>query len=633
MAVPTVGVFDIETDGVDHWGRNRSEFFRIGGISVNGKDPVIYDARYAFEPRLRDMDVLIGHNILAFDLPAIYGADTPGVRLAKARRLVDTWSLAPLADPAPYSYTTAAGAERVIADKPERMMPFYKLDNLAHRYGFPGKVGDLKALAKEFGGFGKIPKDDPRYREYLDGDVRASGHLARHLAGALDDYAWREQVVSAITAQVHCNGFRLDVELAQAVVDAHAERNNATLARLAERYGVPLTLPNGKPRKKPLASKEGKAALEAAFRDLLPSWVEQVDGYPPGVVTEVTRDLFDAVWPRTPKGAFAWGGEAIQEAVAEHVPDNLEARELARVVAEIGGTRTVFQNALDNVHPDGFCHPQITVLQRTGRTSVTDPGLTVFGKHNGRHLERGIFLPDVLPGEAHEPDTHVLFAVDLAQMDNRIVAALAQDHAYLDLFEPGRDAHTMVAEMIWGPKSGWGAHDRRQDAKSCSHGTNYGMGWDKLAREAGVPPETAQHFQEQFRVMFPRLEAWKHEVREHGRMYGWVGNGFGRKIKVDPDRVFTQGPAGAGQGGTRDMLFQGAIDIDDVDPRVTRMIKGFVHDEMVFSVARRDALEVRDLVVRTMSRMWAPPGVSRPVPVIAEASPFADRWSGCYEKH
>jgi hypothetical protein len=37
-------------------------------------------------------------------------------------------------------------------------------------------------------------------------------------------------------------------------------------------------------------------------------------------------------------------------------------------------------------------------------------------------------------------------------------------------------------------------------------------------------------------------------------------------------------------------------------------------------------------VVTTMSGQWAPPGASRPVPVIADASHFADRWSGCYEK-
>lgn len=623
-----IGVIDIESDGVDHWGRNRSEFFRIGAVGCNGADPVIYDRRYTFEPRMREMDVLVGHNILAFDLPAIYGKDTPGVALARERKVVDLWSLAPLVDPAPWSYVDATGATRVIANEPERMLPFYALDNLAHRYGFQGKVGSLRELAKEFGGYGKIPRDEPRYRDYLTGDIAATRHLARTLMPHMNEYAWREQLVSAITAQVHSNGIRLDQELAGTIVAAHKARNDATLDRLAERYGVPLADAKGNPRKKPLAGNEGKAALEAAFRELL--------GVMPVGSAYAGEPVFDNVWPMTkpstkfPQGQWAWGGDVIKEAAARH--GNAEAQALARDVAEIGGTRTVFQNALDNVHPDGLCHPTINVLQRTGRTSVTDPGLTVFGKHNGRHLERAIFVPDVLAGEAPEHDTHVLFAVDLAQMDNRIVAALSQDHAYLDLFEPGQDAHTMVAEMIWGLKHSWNGRDRRQDAKKCSHGTNYGMGPTKLALDAGVHISVAEHFQAEFRRLFARLEQWKDEVRAHGREHGWVGNGFGRRVKVDPDRVHTQGPAGAGQGGTRDMLFEGVIKVDRVDPRITRMIKGFVHDEVVFSVARRDAIEVRDLVVREMSGLWAPPGCARPVPVIAEASPFADRWSGCYEK-
>jgi DNA polymerase-1 len=265
-------------------------------------------------------------------------------------------------------------------------------------------------------------------------------------------------------------------------------------------------------------------------------------------------------------------------------------------------------------------------LQRTGRSSVTDPGLTVFGKRNGRHRERGIFLPDVVLGDDYEPNTHVLFSVDLAQMDARVIGALSQDHAYLDLFEPGVDSHREVARMVWGDPS------RREEAKPLSHGTNYGMGPDKLSREAGIPFEEAEAFQGKMAALFPRLEAWKHEVRDFGKANGWVGNGFGRKVMIDRNRSWTQAPAGAGQAGTRDILMQGAIDLYDVDPRILRMLKAMVHDEFVFSVPRKYAVEVRHIVVKTLSGQWCPPGASRPVPVVADASPFATRWSGCYEK-
>lgn len=622
----SVGVWDIETDGVEHWGRDHDAFFRIGGLSVDGAPSMISDHRQEYVDWLGECNVLIGHNTSLFDGPAIIGRDAGPWMLDKARgkQWIDTFWLAPILDPPPWKYTDYQGKERTIAEKPSRMLPFYKLDNLAHRYGFPGKVHDLKDMAGLWGGYGKIPTDDARYREYLCGDIEATRHLASTLVPHMTDYAWREMRVAALAGQLHCNGFRLDQDLTRAVIDRHTTRNQATLHRLAERYGVSLTDAKGKPRAKPLASKEGKAALEAAFRELL----GRVDPQ-----SEAPEDwVFDNVWPMTPGGAFAWGGEAIVEAVARHAPDNVAAAELARDVAEIGGTRTVFKTALDNVKDDGFCHPQIYMLQRTGRASVTDPGLTVFGKHNGRHLERGIFLPDVLPEEAEYWDQHVLFTVDLAQMDARVVAAMAQDHAYLDLFEPGRDSHTEGAVMIWGPKSGWSGVDRRQHFKKLGHGDSYGMGVPKLAREAGVDLSVAQYFHDTMRQRFPRKYAWADEVRAFAREYGWIDNGFGRRVLVDHDRAYTQAPAGAGQGGTRDVLLQGALDLDTIQPGLLRHLKAMVHDEFVWSVPRRDAIELRALIVRTMSGQWAPPGASRPVPVIADASHFADRWSGCYEK-
>jgi DNA polymerase I len=621
-----VGVWDVETCGVQHWGVDRDEFFRIGGLSVNGGPTLIDTERSEYSEQLGHCDVLIGHNTSLFDGPAIWGRHAGEImlRAARARGWIDTFWLAAILDPPPHKYVDYLGHERTIAGEPARMLPFYKLENLAHRYGFPGKVNDLKALAEKHGGFDQIPVDNQEYRDYLRGDVEASRHLAATLVPKMTDYAWREMRVAALAGAMHCNGFRLDQDLTRAVIEAHTTRNNATLSRLAERYGVPLTDAKGRPRAKPLAGKEGKAALEAAFRELLGAWG-------PGT-TSPGQPVFDDVWPMTPKGAWAWGGEKIIEAVQRHAPDNLAAAELARDVAEIGGTRTVFKTALDTVRPDGFCHSNVHMLQRTGRASVTDPGLTVFGKHNGRHLERGIFVPDVLEHEAEYWDQHVIFTVDLAQMDARAVAALSQDQGYLELFAPGRDSHTEGAIMVWGPKSGWAGHDYRQHFKKLGHGNNYGMGPDKLAREAGVDISVAHYFQDTMRQRFPRLEAWKHEVRAFARQYGWVDNGFGRHVLIDADRAYTQAPAGAGQGATRDVLLQGALDLDDVAPEVLKYLKAMVHDEFVWSVPRRDAVEIRQLVVKTMSGEWCPPGASRPVPVIADASHFADRWSGCYEK-
>lgn len=591
--------FDIETDGAERmWTLRPSEFFRLGGCSVNGGPVRLHSSYQRFRDIVQGADRVIGHNIISFDLPALLGRDVDILGMARAGKIIDTWALAPLVDQAPWTYENRDGKRMLIAGSPERMKRFYSLDNLAFRYGAPGKVEDLRALAKEFGGFGSIPIDDPRYREYLEGDVQATMGVALALLSRLNDYAWREMRVQAFAAQTTINGFRLDEALARAVVESNTARNQRTLAELAERYDIPLTDAKGRPRKSPLATKPGKAALLKAFADL---------GLPEDCL------------PRTDKGAPSFSGDGLKEAAAKYAGP--EAQELARAVAEIGGTRTVFQTALNNVHGDGFCHPEVTRLQRTGRWSVQDPGLTVFGKHNGRHRERAIFLPD--------DEDHVLFAVDLAQMDARAVAAHAQDPAYLDLFLPGVDSHMEVAKAVWGAETvASDPKPYRNRAKALGHGNNYGMGAPKLADSARVPLEVAVEFQAAQARTFPRLQVWKDEVRAFAEQHGWVDNGFGRRVAVDPERAYTQAPAAVGQAATTDVLMSGALRLPD---DVARMCKAVVHDEMVFSVHRKDAEEVRNIVVKSLGGEWAPPGADRPVTVLAESSPFASRWSGCYE--
>src|SRR3546814_7293169 len=85
---------------------------------------------------------------------------------------------------------------------------------------------------------------------------------------------------------------------------------------------------------------------------------------------------------------------------------------------------------------------------------------------------------------------------------------------------------------------------------------------------------------------------------------------FGRVMKVDPERAYTQAPALVGQGCARDLMMEGLLKLPD---EILCMIKAQIHDEIVLSIPMRDAREVCDLIKRTMSFEWAPPGASRPI--------------------
>lgn len=537
-------VFDLETAGIEQLYRYGSGFVRLAGYTSGGLVRLTTDIG-AVVDRLRSAPLVIGHNILGFDLQALaryHGLDIH--ELVNRGAVFDTLLAARHADPPP-----ARGHRK------------YDLDSLGERYGLGGKHGDLKKLAKEFGGFDKIPADDERYREYLTRDVQLNAAVYARLATG-DPYLAREHRVAAIAAQISLNGFAVDEPLlAERVAEGEARKARA-LNELAGQHGVPLNDGKGKRCKAPLATKVGKQALTEAFERL---------GIP--------RLL------RTPKaGDLMTSGDAM--AVTKHAYGHLDGvARLCDLVATVTSERTIYQTITAHT-VEGRVHPAVSMEQSTGRWSITKPGLTVVGKRGGRHREREVFLPD--PG-------HAVISVDLAQVDARAVAALSGDPAYAQLFAPGVDAHAEVARRIWGDAS------RREDAKAIGHGWNYGMGLEKLGREAGVSYEVAQQFDAAMREQFPHLVAWRDHVRDLARSGETLDNGFGRKMRPDPDRAHTQGPAFMGQGCARDLMMEGLLRL----PReVYPYLRAVVHDEVVLSVPAADADEIERAVVDALSFEW-----------------------------
>lgn len=605
-------VFDIETHSANEMYAHAGpqHFFRLGGAgSLTGGEYLFHKYDTFRQIIAEDATVAIGHNIIAFDLPALGIRDL--LERTKARRIIDTWTLATVLDPPPDSYQPREGARR-FPQKPEQYKHYYSLDNLAFQYGVPGKSHDLKQLAKERGDvnacctFGSIPVDDEDYRAYLSADVEASRTiLGAMLAkfGPIAEYAWREMRVAAIMSTLSMSGFRLDQDLTKARI---AENDRARQLRtdwLVSKYNIPLTNKAGKPSKNPIATQDGKNAILEAL-------------YAAGVQPSEL--------PRTKGNQPSLGAEGLQEIAAKY-PDNELLAAIVEAVAGIQGLRTVYQTAMDNVHADGFCHPDVFALQASGRLSLQDPGLTVFGKRGGRHIERDIFVPDVLWGESDDP--HVLFSADFSQIDARAVAGLSQDHRYLDMFEGDTDLHLENAKAAFGPDAVASNPKLRETAKIVGHGWNYNMGVNKLSALPGVGDHRARAFMDAMQRQYPRLIQWKAEMVRQAEAFGRLDNGFGRVMKANRDRAYTQGPALMGQGAARDLMFQALLTMDHA---VLRMLKAIVHDEVIFSVPMSQAVAVRQHVTECMTFEWAPPGASRPVKIVADATDFGLRWGDLY---
>jgi DNA polymerase-1 len=122
-------------------------------------------------------------------------------------------------------------------------------------------------------------------------------------------------------------------------------------------------------------------------------------------------------------------------------------------------------------------------------------------------------------------------------------------------------------------------------------------------------------------------------MRQIGEVTGILYNGFGRMMRIEPERAFTQSPALMGQSTARDILMEGILNLWKIGgEEVIRMIRAVVHDELVLSVPKNDVKEIENLVVSAMSFPWCPKGGTYEVQISAGIAKPGVNWSGCYCK-
>lgn len=631
--------FDIESHNSGReWEMEPREFVRTFQYAIND-GPVHITTDYdEMVQILEDSDYIVGHNIIAFDLPAIYGNDSfRPLELAQAHKVIDTLYLCHLIHPAPPKFKNINGRYQK-AEKPGEMMKFYGLDNLCNYFGLSGKLGNLTELARKYNppktlkddiDYGLIPLDDPDFLAYAEQDVVAVRELYHHLKLILHmnpydgAYIWREMEILSVNERMSRNGFRLDIEKAKEFSAKARDRRTAILTWLVDEFDFPTE------GKSPWASKPGKAAIIAAFASY-------------GITPETRPE-----WPMGKTGP-SLAGDTLKE-----LAEGTDAEDLAVAVAELSGQRALSEQALTYVKPDGKVHFSITALQRSGRFSISKPALTTWSARGKKAIEKSYFVAS--PGCK-------LVELDLSNADQRIVAALSGDREYAKRFEPGMDGHEISGRLMYGDEEyeanmleGWETDDKirksnplREIAKALSHAYAYGAGAKTLARTARKNKaldhisdeellKLAYRFIDAMNAAYPDNKRWRERVQMEGEK-GFVVNTWGRKIPIEnrvwnPERKdyysrsYTQSPAAFGQSGTREILVDGLLRIARDRQDVLSWLVATVHDAVVVDVPESELDWAIDYIRDKVSVTYDPgtPG-SQPIFFPLESGVPADNW-------
>ncbi len=268
---------------------------------------------------------------------------------------------------------------------------------------------------------------------------------------------------------------------------------------------------------------------------------------------------------------------------------------------EIAKLKSTYADALPLlIGGDGRIHAAFNqCVAATGRLSSSNPNLQNIPIRSelGREIRKAFVAKE----------DYVLVSADYSQIELRLAAVLARDHAFLDAFREGADIHRRTAAETWNVPEAKVTKEQRFAAKAINFGILYGIGPRSLARGAGVSFDEAKDFIERYFHAHPGIAAYLDEMKLHAHADGYVSTLFGRRrylpdiasgvpqLIAAAERMAINMPV---QGTQADIIKMAMCKVDawirSSDLRVKMLLQ--VHDELVFEVHKDDLTKVEQVI-------------------------------------
>lgn len=307
---------------------------------------------------------------------------------------------------------------------------------------------------------------------------------------------------------------------------------------------------------------------------------------------------------RRGKTGFSTDARVLQQIRDEHpiVPKIERWRELNQL------TKTYLDTLPHLVDTDSRLHTTFEqAVAATGRLSSTNPNLQNVPVRTplGREI-RGCFVA---------PEGRVLLSADYSQIELRLLAYLADEHALQEIFRTGQDVHTATASKVFGlpPEQLDGGH--RSKAKMVNYGIVYGLSAYGLAERLNIDRDEAQAIIDAYLDQFPGIRGFIDASIDQAKEHGFVETLWHRRRQIPEIRARNFQVRQLGERLATNTPIQGtASDVLKIAMlRVERALAPYgeraqlvltVHDELVVECDESLAEEVTPLVVEAMVGLW-----------------------------
>ena len=209
-------------------------------------------------------------------------------------------------------------------------------------------------------------------------------------------------------------------------------------------------------------------------------------------------------------------------------------------------------------------------------------------------------------------ENHRLISADYSQIELRLMAAFAQDHAMLDAFRRGEDIHRDTAARVFGIMSAFVTAQQRAQCKMVNFGIIYGISAFGLSQRLNISRKEAAGLIDTYFKLYPAVKTFMDRAIASAREKGYAETVLGRRrtLRDIDSRNLTARQAAERdaintpiQGSAADLIKVAMVKIDEAFKALglrTKMVLQ-IHDELVFDAPEEEVETVVEIVRREMS--------------------------------